>query len=118
VNVSLPNLSVAADPGRLRQVFANLFANAAQAGATRIDVVGGAKGSSAEIDIRDDGPGIDPALRNRLFDPFATGRKDGTGLGLAICRKIVEAHGGDLDLVVPGEGGGTTFRMRVPLSWA
>ena len=114
VDVSLPILSVAADPGRLRQVFANLFANAAQAGATRIHVVGRAKGASAEIDVRDDGPGIDAALRDRLFDPFATGRKDGTGLGLAICRKIVEAHGGELD-VLPGEGGGTTFRMRVPL---
>ena len=115
VDVSLPNLRVAADPGRLRQVFANLFANAAQVGATHIHVVGRTMGSAAEIDIRDDGPGIEPALRDRLFDPFATGRKDGTGLGLAICRKIVEAHGGALD-VLPREGPGTTFRMRLPLS--
>jgi signal transduction histidine kinase len=70
---------------------------------------------AAEIDIHDDGPGIDPALRERLFDPFATGRKDGTGLGLAISRKIVEAHGGSLDLLPP-EAPGTTFRMRVPLA--
>jgi signal transduction histidine kinase len=78
-------------------------------------VGGQATGGVVEIDVRDDGPGIDPALRNRLFDPFATGRKDGTGLGLAICRKIVEAHGGHLD-VLAGEGPGTTFRMRLPLA--
>jgi two-component system OmpR family sensor kinase len=115
VEVALPMLTLAADPGRLRQVFTNLFANAAQAGAARIHVGGQATGGVVEIDVRDDGPGIDPALRNRLFDPFATGRKDGTGLGLAICRKIVEAHGGHLD-VLAGEGPGTTFRMRMPLA--
>jgi two-component system OmpR family sensor kinase len=114
VDVSLPDLVVAADPGRLRQVFANLFANAAQAGASCLTVSGRTAGGAAEIDVHDDGPGIDPTLRERLFDPFATGRKDGTGLGLAISRKIVEAHGGALD-VVPREGPGTTFRMRLPL---
>ena len=115
VEVSLPALVVAADPGRLRQVFANLFANAAQAGATRLEVTGRLDGALAEIDVRDDGPGIDPAVRDRLFDPFATGRKAGTGLGLAICRRIVEAHAGTID-VVPGDGPGTTFRVRLPLS--
>jgi signal transduction histidine kinase len=115
VTVRLPSLVVAADPGRLRQVFANLFANAAQAGASRIEVTGQASGGHAQIDVRDDGPGIDPALRDRLFDPFASGRKDGTGLGLAICRRIVEAHGGELDLL-PEQAPGTTFRMRLPLA--
>jgi two-component system OmpR family sensor kinase len=115
VEVSLPDLVVAADPGRLRQVFANLFANAALAGSSCLTVSGRAASGAAEIDIHDDGPGIDPALRERLFDPFATGRKDGTGLGLAISRKIVEAHGGSLDLLPQGAPG-TTFRMRVPLA--
>jgi signal transduction histidine kinase len=115
VSVALPGMVVVADPGRLRQVFANLFANAAQAGATRIDVTGRTGSGAAEIQVRDDGPGIDAAVRERLFDPFASGRKDGTGLGLAICRRIVEAHGGRID-VVPGEGPGTTFRLRIPLA--
>jgi signal transduction histidine kinase len=115
VKVSLPSLVVAADPARLRQVFSNLLVNAAQAGASRIDVAGARDGEFARIDVRDDGPGIDPALRARLFDPFASGRRDGTGLGLAICRRIVEAHCGDLH-VLPGDTGGTTFRMRLPLA--
>jgi two-component system OmpR family sensor kinase len=115
VRVSLPSLVVAADPGRLRQVFANLFVNAAQAGATNIEVTGTAAEGFATIYVRDDGPGIAAAIRERLFDPFATGRKDGTGLGLAICRRIAEGHGGDLQ-VLPGEGMGATFRMRVPVA--
>ncbi len=115
VEIALPSLRVNADPARLRQVLANLCVNAAQAGATRIEVTGRANGSTAEIDVRDDGPGIDPGMRDRLFDPFATGRKDGTGLGLAICRRIVEAHGGRIE-AVPGEPRGTTFRMRLPLA--
>ena len=115
VEVSLPSLVVSADPGRLRQVFANLFVNASQAGATRIEVSGAAARGFAEIDVHDDGPGIDPAIRERLFDPFATGRKDGTGLGLAICRRITEAHGGELHLL-SSPGAGSTFRMRLPLA--
>jgi len=115
VIVRLPSLVVAGDPGRLRQVFANLFANAAQAGAGRIDVTGRVSEGRAQIDVHDDGPGIDPALRERLFDPFASGRKDGTGLGLAICRRIVEAHGGELH-AVSDHAPGTTFRMWLPIA--
>jgi len=115
VKMSLPFLVVAADPGRLRQVFANLFANATQAGATHIEVSGESARGFAVITVHDDGPGIDAGIRERLFDPFATGRKDGTGLGLAICRRIAEAHGGDLQ-ALPGEGAGSTFRMRLPMA--
>lgn len=115
VTVSLPPVPLQADAARLRQVLANLAANAAQAGATRVEVTGRVDGPEMEIDVRDDGPGIDPAVRDRLFDPFASGRKDGTGLGLAICRRIVEAHGGTIE-AVPGEGTGTTFRLRLPVA--
>ncbi len=115
VSVSLPAMTVAADPGRLRQVLSNLFTNAVQAGASRLEVTGRDRGGLAEIEVRDDGPGVPPGLRERLFDPFASGRKDGTGLGLAICRRIVEAHGGEID-VLPPQGSGTTFRLRIPLA--
>ena len=110
-----PSLVVAADPGRLRQVFANLLGNAAQAGASHIEISRESARGFAVITVHDDGPGIDAGIRERLFDPFATGRKDGTGLGLAICRRIAEAHGGDLQ-ALPGEGTGSTFRMRFPMA--
>lgn len=64
--------------------------------------------------VEDTGPGVDPALRPRLFEPFATGRPDGTGLGLAIAREMVEAHGGRLMLAEAGEGA----RFVLELPWA
>ena len=49
--------------------------------------------------MTDDGPGVPEAIRPRLFEPFATTRKDGNGLGLAVSRRIVERHGGSLALL-------------------
>jgi signal transduction histidine kinase len=115
VEVELPPLRVRVDQGRLRQVLANLLANAGQAGARRVDVLGRAAGGVARVEIRDDGPGIPEDLRTRLFDPFATGRPGGTGLGLAISRRIVERHGGAL-VLVDDPRPGATFELRLPLS--
>ena len=115
VAVRAPPLRVHADPARLRQVFANLLLNAAQAGARSVEVLGGASAGAATLEVRDDGPGVDPALRGRLFDPFATTRRDGTGLGLAISRRIVERHGGELRLL-DGSRGGAAFVVRLPLA--
>ncbi len=108
---ALPRVN--ADPGRLRQVVANLLANAAQAGARAVQVRGTATAGSVLVVVRDDGPGIPPEIRERLFDPFVTGRAGGTGLGLAIARRFVERHGGTLRLAAP-EGRGTSFEMRLP----
>jgi two-component system, OmpR family, sensor kinase len=106
---------VRGDPGRLRQVLANLLANAAQAGARTVEIRAAADGSQVAVRIRDDGPGIPPEVRARLFDPFATGREGGTGLGLAVSRRIVERHGGTLALSgLDGAGRGTTFELRLP----
>ncbi len=113
--VALPQMRASADPGRLRQVFANLLVNAAQAGARSVEVHGDAAKGVARIEFRDDGAGIDPAVRDRLFDPFATGRANGTGLGLAISRRIVERHGGQLALV-SGDQPGAIFEVRLPLA--
>jgi signal transduction histidine kinase len=115
VQLDVHRLQVSGDPGRLRQVLANLLANACQAGARRIEVRGGAADGVARIEIRDDGPGIPAELRTRLFDPFATGRRGGTGLGLAISRRIVERHGGTLALLDDGRPG-AAFDLRLPLS--
>jgi two-component system, OmpR family, sensor kinase len=105
---------VSADRGRLRQVFANLLTNAAQAQQTgELCVRANAQGGAVCVDVEDRGPGISPEVQARLFDPFVTTKARGTGLGLAISRQLVIRHGGNLSLV---EGGppGTTFRVQLP----
>jgi nitrogen-specific signal transduction histidine kinase len=65
------------------------------------------------IDCEDDGPGIPEEIRERLFDSFAThGKVGGTGLGLAIVRKVVDDHGGTIE--VDSEPGRTVFRIILP----
>ncbi|MGH7605891.1 MAG: two-component system sensor histidine kinase NtrB, partial [Gemmatimonadales bacterium] len=116
------------DEDLLHRVVSNLVLNAVQAtrGAPRsritvrtgraepADVPGGA-GIDNPIALRvsDNGPGIPTDLRERLFEPFATGRTGGTGLGLAIVQRAVEAHRG-LVLVDSDEGRGTTFTVLFP----
>ncbi len=104
-----------ADPARLRQVLSNLLVNAAQAGARTAWIRAEARDGWARIVVRDDGPGVDRALRERLFEPFATGRAEGTGLGLALSRRIVERQGGTLRLL-DGAGPGAAFEVRLPLA--
>jgi signal transduction histidine kinase len=113
--LEVPPLRVSADPGRLRQVLANLLVNAAQAGARAVELRGRADGALARLEIADDGPGVPAALRDRLFDPFATGRADGTGLGLAISRRIVERHAGTLHLL-ERDRPGAAFELTLPLA--
>jgi signal transduction histidine kinase len=114
VRLELPQLPVMADRRRLTQVLLNLLLNAAQAGARSAAITGeGRQGAEVRLKVRDDGPGVPPALRPRLFQPFATGRPGGTGLGLAICRRLVERHGGTLRLLDQG-GPGAAFELRLP----
>ena len=71
-------------------------------------------GSQAvEIAVKDSGTGMDEETRERIFEPFFTTRDRGTGLGLAICRKIIEKHGGTIE-VESRRGAGTTVRMVLP----
>ncbi|HYD41041.1 MAG TPA: HAMP domain-containing sensor histidine kinase [Anaeromyxobacter sp.] len=112
VSVSAP--PIRADGRRLRQVFSNLLANAAQAGARRVEIRGASRGDHVGVIVADDGPGIAPAVRERLFEAFATGRSGGTGLGLAVSRQLVERHGGTLALSDEG-GPGAVFEVRLPL---
>jgi len=104
-----------ADPARMRQVLTNLLVNAAQAGARTAWVRTDATDGRARVVVRDDGPGVDPALRPRLFEPFATGRAEGTGLGLALSRRIVERQGGTLRLL-DDDAEGAAFEVRLPLA--
>lgn len=105
---------VLGEPERLRQALRNLVANAVRAagrGGT-VQVRGSADAREARIEVRDDGPGIDPAVAERLFEPFRTGPGGGTGLGLAIAHQLVTAHGGRLE--VRSRPGETTFVISLP----
>ncbi|MCZ8124975.1 MAG: ATP-binding protein [Magnetospirillum sp.] len=107
--------------GEIEQVLVGLIVNAAHAiegrgGAGTIRISARAHGEDLEIAVRDDGPGVPPALRSRIFDPFFTTKSPGkgTGQGLAVARAVVEAHhGGTLVLRSPPEGG-AEFAMILP----
>ncbi|SEW09393.1 ATP-binding protein [Natrinema salifodinae] len=129
---------VEGDPSQLRQVFQNLLSNAiaysgdepprvhitAQRGADRGDRSarsevgeGGAAGEQWTISVRDEGIGIDPEDKDRVFEVFQRlhGREEcsGTGIGLALCQRIVERHGGEIRVdAEPGEG--STFSFTLP----
>ena len=103
---------VRADADKLRRVVLNLIGNALDAlegssGSAVLSVAAGENlaGTEAWVRVRDNGPGIDPAIREKLFDPFYSTKESGTGLGLALSKKLVEAHGGTLEVESwPGEG--------------
>jgi len=107
---------VEGDGGRLRQVFANLLSNAAQAQREgEIELIAAAVDGEVRIVVHDSGPGVRPDIRPRLFEPFVSGRPGGTGLGLALSRRFVERHGGMLELVRDGRPG-ATFEVRLPVA--
>ncbi|WP_425562764.1 sensor histidine kinase [Microbacterium soli] len=110
------------DAGRLHQVLANLLANARThtPTGTTITLSLAVEGGDAVLRVHDDGPGIDPDVRDEMFARFARGdasrarRTGGTGLGLAIAKAIVEGHGGTIEVAsTPGD---TTFTVRLPLA--
>jgi len=96
-----------------RQVLVNLCNNSSLAGATHVMFRIAEHREQLHIDVADDGPGIDPSIRPRLFQPYTTTRAvgEGMGLGLAICRKIMLDHDGDLELL---DASGATFRITLP----
>jgi signal transduction histidine kinase len=105
------------DEAQLRQALLNLLRNAREAmpDGGSIDVRVVAQGMSVIIDVDDRGGGIPAEIRARVFDPFFSTKGEGTGLGLAITRHIVEAHGGSI-ACEPREGGGTRFRIALPIA--
>lgn len=118
--------AVAGDPDRLLQVFLNLIRNGAEAMAgaggelavrTRFERLAPQCGgrAAAVVEIGDRGPGIPPEVQQQLFNPFFTTKDGGTGLGLSISLRIVEEHGGAVE-VHSQMGQGTTFRVLLPLA--
>ncbi len=105
------------DDAQLRQALLNLLRNAREAmpGGGPIEVRVKAEGMSVVIGVGDRGGGIPEQIRSRVFDPFFSTKGEGTGLGLAITRHIVEAHGGSVTCE-PRSGGGTLFRIALPIA--
>lgn len=109
------------DPEKLRQAFLNIALNALQAtpdsGAVTITAsqAKADKGKHAWINVcfSDTGPGLPPAAHEQIFEPFYTTKEEGAGLGLAIAKKIVEGHGGRIE-VESAPGRGATFCIRLP----
>jgi PAS domain S-box-containing protein len=111
--------SVVVNPEEIQQVILNLILNGEQAmraahrGGT-LTVTTNAVTNMVTIEIRDDGPGVPPALAGRIFEPFFSTKEvgEGTGLGLSIAMGIAEAHGGSLMLVPTDKG--ACFRLSIP----
>ncbi len=100
----------------LRRALANVLRNAAEAmsGTGRIEVTIRPWEGGVRVSIADQGPGIDPEKRARIFEPYFTDKTDGTGLGLAIVRQAVDLHQGTIE-VLETTGGGATFVLWLPL---
>lgn len=118
---SLPQASaeVFGDAGDLRRILLNLVLNARDAfgvDAGRIDIEVSRSASDAVLTVSDDGPGVPPAIRDRIFEPFFSLRREGrgAGLGLAVTFALVEDHDGTITYE-PGRNGGARFIVRLPL---
>ena len=122
IEVSLPDgpVPVRCDPIRIEQVLANLVGNAIKysPGGGRVRVGVTAEDGRATLSVADQGLGIAPEDQPFIFEPFRRGARHegipGMGLGLSVARRIVEAHGGALE-VESAPGSGAVFRVRLPL---
>jgi signal transduction histidine kinase len=109
------------DPEQLKEVIINIIINACEAmrqgGSIVIyetTLIKREKIRSAVIRISDNGPGIPDALQSKIMEPFFTTKEEGTGLGLSIAARIVQEHGGRLD-IESTEGSGSTFIITLPV---
>jgi signal transduction histidine kinase len=104
------------DPEQVQQVVVNLLLNALDAlprgGNVRVEVE--SADDVVAVRVRDSGAGIAPRIRPRLFEPFVSSKENGLGLGLSICKRLVEAHGGNIS-GSNHEQGGAVFTFTLPL---
>ncbi|MEK6797743.1 MAG: ATP-binding protein [Planctomycetota bacterium] len=123
VDGSVGRVGVRCDPGQIERALVNLICNAIEAvdrggqvwvRAASPTGVGRHQGTPlVSVSVEDNGPGIDPAVKDRVFHPFFTTKDSGTGLGLAIVHGIAEAHGGEVR-AESRIGGGTSMVLRLP----
>lgn len=116
VEVGGEPLHATGDSAGLEQVLVALLHNAIQAteaGGEVVVLLRRDDEGRARIRVADSGPGIDPAIRGRLFEPFFTTREGGAGLGLAVADAIVRAHGGAIEVELSG-GPGAVFEVVLP----
>jgi len=110
---------VLGDPGKIEQVLLNLVVNALHALSQggRLEIKTRRARGAAEVEVKDNGPGIPKEHQDQLFHPFFTTKPagEGTGLGLAICYRIVADHGGQITFESQA-GAGTTFRITLPIA--
>ena len=102
------------DADQMRRAVDNLILNAIQNAPSggRVTVKTGHRNGRLCLTVRDNGEGVPEFVRERLFEPFVTGRADGTGLGLAIVREIARAHGGEARLLPTNHG--AEFEIELP----
>lgn len=110
---------VVGDRAQLQQVLLNLIINAIEAMGSmtgektvRLRTARSTNGN-VQVEVQDNGPGVDASITQSLFEPFVTTKSSGMGMGLSICRSIVEAHGGTL-AVAPAVPHGTVFTFELP----
>ena len=108
------------DAQMIEQVLVNLITNASQAmegaeGAKILEIASGVQDGRIVLRVSDSGPGVPPSLREKVFDPFFTTRKDGSGIGLSFSHRIIADHGGSLR-VDTSRWGGAEFRIEFPAS--
>jgi two-component system sensor histidine kinase GlrK len=123
LNVSCPAIAIEGDENKLEVILDNLLSNAIKFSPPygHIDIVANLQGPELVVEVRDQGPGIAPMERERIFDPFyqgatqAQGAVKGTGLGLAIVREYVAAHGGRVS-VLDQPAPGASIELRVPVA--
>ena len=120
LDLKINSLQIQADPTRLAQVFDNLLSNAIKyAPKAQVMIMLSKEDNEAHVTVSDNGPGIAQEHLNNLFNRFYRVPTNnitvrGTGLGLYICRRIIQAHGGEIT-VESSLGKGTTFHIRLPI---
>jgi signal transduction histidine kinase len=110
------DFALVGDAGQLGQMIHNVLGNAVEAagpgGSVTVELHRDAQSGTCVLEVTDSGPGPSPAVAERLFEPFVTGKPEGVGLGLAVARQAAEAHGGTITW--RREGGQTVFRIELP----